>query len=155
MEAAAAIAGLMAVGAKIYGALHQFTATCIDAPLIAKTTRHEVQEFGYALNKLQPYVDGSTPIKLLGASMTDVDQLSLTLAACVDTFSLLEKAMNSLMPGLAGPTRFGTLDRLKWSLAEGNVTQLVQRLQQHKSSLTLLLTIWIRWALWLLISNFG
>lgn len=142
MEAAAAVVGLIAVAAKVYQTLHCFTCCCIDAPLVARTAHDEVSDVRYALSKLQPYVEGSTPINLLGASATDVDQLSLTLAACIFTFSRLEKAIDGLIPRHG--SGFGALDRMRWSLAEANVNQLVQRLQQHKSSLTLLLTIWIR-----------
>lgn len=142
MEAAASMIGLIAVGAKVYSVLHQFISNCADAPLVALSTCDEVRDFGYAISKLQPYVEGKTPIKLLGASMTDVDQLSLTLASCVITFSRLEKVMDRLLP--RNQAAFSTFDRLKWSLAEDNVTQLVTRLQQHKASLTLLLTIWLR-----------
>lgn len=143
MEVAASVVGLLAVVAKVSSVLHQFISGCIDAPLIAQTTCDEVSDFGYALSKLQPYIDGSSPIKLLGASMTDVNQLSVTLAACVVTFSRMEKTMDRLMPPTGGG--MDPLSRLRWSWAEKGISQLVQRLQQHKLSLTLLLTIWIRY----------
>lgn len=142
MEALASVVGLIAAGAKVYGALHQLVTSCIDAPVHAHATCNEVRDFGYALTKLQPYVDGSSPIKRLGASATDVHHLSMTLTACVCTFSLLERRVDRLLP--VARSTMTTLDRLKWTLAESDITQLVQRLQQHKSSLTLLLTIWIR-----------
>lgn len=142
MEAVASVVGLLAAGVKVYGSLHQFISSCIDAPLAAHTLCDEVRDFRYALTKLQPYVDGSLSISLLGASTTDVDHLSLTLAACVVTFSRLEKRMDRII----AHGRMSRMDRLRWSQAEPEITQLVYRLQQHKSTMTLLLTIWIRYA---------
>lgn len=140
MEAAASIVGLLAVAAQIYTGLHNFTSTCIDAPMVAQVTCDEVNEFRYVLEKLQPYVDGSTAITLLGASMTDVNHLSVALATCVNTFSRLEKMIDKLIPARG----MDIWARMKWARAEPEIGQLVQRLQQHKSSLQLLLTIWIR-----------
>lgn len=86
MEAAISVIGLLAAGAEIYTTLPGFISTYSDASLLAHTTCNEVRGFKYALSKLQPYIDGSIPIKLIDASMIDVHHLSLTLAAPVFTF---------------------------------------------------------------------
>lgn len=141
METAASIVGLLAVGVKIGLALDQFVSSCVDAPVIARTVCDEVRDFRFALSKLQPYVDGTVAINLLGASATDVDHLSLTLASCLATFSRLEKIVDRLKLR----ERMDAVDRLRWIWSEAAIAQLVQRLQHHKSTLTLLLTIWIRY----------
>lgn len=140
MEVAASIVGLLAVGAKVCRTLQQFISSATNAPLLAHTLQDEARDFGFALAKLQPYVDGASSMTLLGASSTDVNQLSLTLAAAVVTISRLEEKMDRVIPH--GPMT--TVYRLKWIFAESDLNQLVHRLQQHKSTMSLLLTIWIR-----------
>ncbi|KAL0639010.1 hypothetical protein Q9L58_001891 [Maublancomyces gigas] len=149
MEVAASIVGHLAAGVRVCNVLHSAISSTIDAPLLARTLCDEVRDFGYALTKLMPYVDGSSPITLLGASTTHSDHLSLTLAGCVVTFSLLEKKIDRVITQQHSMTtmdrlRWTTMDRLRWTFAESDLTQLVNRLQQHKSTMTLLLTIWIR-----------
>lgn len=140
MEAAASIVGLLAIAAKVGLALENFVSNCIDAPLIAQTICDEVRDFRFALSKLQPYVDRTTPITPLGALSTDVNHLSLTLVSCVSTLARLEKTVDRLKTS----GRMDTVDRLRWSWAEAAIAELAQRLQHHKSTLNLLLTIWIR-----------
>lgn len=141
MEAAASIVGLLAAGVKIYGALHQLISSSVGAPLLARTLCDEVRDFRFALERLQPHVNGSSPITQPGSSRTDVEHLSWTLAGCVVTFSLLEKKLDRV---IAQHGRMTTLARLRWVFAESDILQLVNRLQQHKATLTLLLTIFIR-----------
>lgn len=143
MEVAASLVGLLAVGAKIGMTLHEFVSNCADAPTIAQTISDEIRDFRFALSKLQPYVRKNNPsqMTLLGASMTDVNHLSLTISSCIVTFGRLEKIVDKLKPG----NQMDTLTRLKWSWSETAISQLVQRLQQHKITLTLLLTIWLRY----------
>lgn len=152
MDAAASVVGLLAAGGKLYTTLERLISTFTDAPLVAHTTCNEVRDFRYALSKLQPYIEGSAPIKLLGASMIDVHHLSLTLGASVFTFSRLEKKLGRLIAWdqLEKPDErlvarsMDTLSRLRWLRGEGDISLLVQNIQQHKSSLNLLLTVLMR-----------
>lgn len=142
METGSAIVGLLAVGAKLGLILHNFLSKCSDAPLIVESVSCEIRDVRFALSKLQPYIrnDSPTPITLLGSAMTDVHHLSLTLSSCIITFSQLEKIIDKLK--LSG--KMDTVTRLKWTWYEGSVTQLMDRLQKHKLTLNLLVTIWIR-----------
>ncbi|KAL0633688.1 hypothetical protein Q9L58_007411 [Maublancomyces gigas] len=149
MEAAISVIGLLAAGAQISTTLQGLISTYSDAPLLAHTTCNEVRDFKYALSKLQPYIDGSIPIKLLGASMIDTHHLSLTLAASVFTFSRLEKKLDRLILRVEKPEDravvrgMDTLSRLRWLRDDADISRLVQNIQQHKSSLNLLLTVLI------------
>lgn len=161
MEVAVSVVGLITAGSQIYTSLNRLISTFSDAPLLAHTVCNEVRDFRYALSKLQPYVDGSVPIKLLAASMIDVHHLSLTLAAAVFTFSKLEKKLDGLVvraqvekPEDRGVARgMDAWSRLKWLRDEGDVSQLVQHIQQHKSSLNILLTVLIRYEFTVCSSN--
>lgn len=140
MEAVASVVGLLAAGVRVYSALNRLISSAIDAPLLAHTLHDEVRDFRFMLGKLQPYVDGSS-ITLLGISETDVDHLAMTLVACEATFARLEKKMLRLR---VNDGRMTAINRMMWSLSEPDLALLVGRLQQHKTTMTLLLTIWIR-----------
>lgn len=143
MEAVASVVGLLAAGIRVYSALNRLISSAIDAPLLAHTLHDEVRDFRFMLGKLQPYVDGSSSITLLGGSETDVDHLAMTLVACETTFARLEKKMLRLR---VYDGRMTAMNRMMWSLGEPDLALLVGRLQQHKTTMTLLLTIWIRCA---------
>lgn len=141
MEAVASVVGLLAAVAQIYSTLNRLVSSAVDAPLLAHTLHDEVRDFKFTLGRLQPYVDGSSSITLLGASPTDLDHLAMTLAACEATFARLEKKMLRLR---AQDGRMTAMNRMLWLFAEPDLVLLVGRLQQHKTTMTLLLTIWIR-----------
>lgn len=149
MEVAASIVGLLAAGAKIAMTLDHLISTLVDAPLVAHTTCNEVRDFHYALTKLKPYVDGTSPLPLLGSKVLDVQHLSLILAASVFTFLLLEKKLDPLLGGKdkleerAAPRGMNAITRLRWLRVEAGINQLVQHVQQHKLSLNTLLTVLI------------
>lgn len=124
MEVAASVVGLLAVGAKLYGVLDKFISDFTDAPLIAQTTCDEIRDFRLAVSKLESYVHDPEALYPLGASIADRNHLTLTLSACVSTFSRLEKTVDRLLTR----GKMDTIDRLRWSLAEATVAQLILRL---------------------------
>lgn len=139
MEIAASVVGLAVAAAQTFAVLHNFASNCADAPSIAKQTRGEIQEFQYVLGKLQTYTSPSDPNNPLRPpiAVADAHQLSLTLEACNETFVELDKTITRLAPILP----IDSVQRMKWSFAQGNITHLVQRIQNHKASLILILSI--------------
>lgn len=139
MEVGASIVSLLSVGATIATAINDFVTSCNNAPLFAQSVLHETLEFSYALSKLQRLVLEPQAISLdqSRTSMLDVNHLSLTLVGCVCTFSQLEKEIQRMR--LSG--KFGILDRVKWTFIERDVGSIIQRIQNHKMSLMLILTI--------------
>ncbi|KAL0639064.1 hypothetical protein Q9L58_001946 [Maublancomyces gigas] len=67
--------------------------------------------------------------------MIEVQQIQIILTGCMLTFSELRAAIDSL--GQRSTLR----GRMRWVLAESTITELVQRLRDHKSSLTLIWTV--------------
>lgn len=135
MEVAASVVGLLTAGAQITLILQSFIESAINAPALARRIHHEVHEFEIILSKLQPIVLG--PLDRSRASLIDIHHLSFTLAGCVCTFSELEKQVSELK--CTGKMDF--TDRIRWSRAESTFKPLIERLQSHKASLTLILTI--------------
>ena len=66
--------------------------------------------------------------------MLKVEQVVTILSGCVLTFSELEKLLDELKIG-----SFEVLDCLKWANKERAILALIQRLQNHKASLSLIL----------------
>jgi hypothetical protein len=153
METAAAIIGLVAIGAEVFKTLGTFISGCKDAPSIAQITYNEVCEFNFALQRVQDILlkkQEGVEISELGKSVTDVSHLTFTLSSCVSTFSEVERMLDRLMPRqekiLGSPSplpQLGYRKRIRWTMAGGNLSELIRRIQQHKISLTLLLTIWL------------
>lgn len=122
-------------GVQISSTIQQLVSGSASAPSVAQAVQSEIHDFVVVLSQLQPLILGTAFANISRASMIDVDQVLVTLTGCVCTFSELEKEVNGL--GLAT----GIRNRLKWALAESTISQLVQRLQNHKASLNLMLTI--------------
>ncbi|KAH0604059.1 uncharacterized protein H6S33_007090 [Morchella sextelata] len=138
MDVASAIVGLLGVGAQVYSTLNTFVSTCQDAPFIAHTTRDEVRDFHYALDRLRHYVWQREQITPLGRATTDTTQLRLTVASSMATFNQVEKILNRLLV----QSKMDYIQRIRWALSDGDLAKLLTRIQQHKVTLILLLTIW-------------
>lgn len=137
MEVAASIAGLLTAGAQISKALQHIIQGSVNAPSLAQTIDNEIHDFRFVLSKLQPMVLGSTPLAGSRASIADIGHLTLTLARCVCTLSELETHVDRLI-------KSGKMDirhRIRWAWMEPTLMALIQRLQHHKLSLTLILLV--------------
>jgi hypothetical protein len=143
MDVASAIVGLLGVGAQVYSTLNTFVSTCQDAPFIAHTTRDEVRDFHYALDRLRHYVWQREQITPLGRATTDTTQLRLTVASSMATFNQVEKILNRLLV----QSKMDYIQRIRWALSDGDLAKLLTRIQQHKVTLILLLTIWSRFVI--------
>ena len=60
-----------------------------------------------------------------------------TLTACVTTYSDLERIVGKCVEG-------GKVKRMRWLINEGEIAELIQRVQAHKLSLTLMLAV-LQW----------
>ncbi|KAI5842131.1 ankyrin repeat-containing domain protein [Morchella snyderi] len=139
MEVAASVVGLLAAATNVYTTLSAFLTVCHDAPTIAQTTSDEVRDFRYALLKLRDYVWQSKNITPLGRATTDTGQLILTLASAMTTLAQVEKTLDPL---LAQP-KMDYIRRIRWGFADSDLSKLLTRIQSHKLTLNLLLTIWL------------
>ncbi|KAF8246682.1 hypothetical protein K440DRAFT_327831 [Wilcoxina mikolae CBS 423.85] len=137
LSLASGISGLIKAADKIASLLSGFTANMIDAPNLARSVVSETQSLSLTLLQLQPLLSphhSSCNEEETRKSMVFVDQLVLTVAACIRSLAELEKELD----GVVG---VGMLDRLKWTVREAGIRRILEALQMHKSSLTLVLTI--------------
>ncbi|KAI5839648.1 hypothetical protein DFP73DRAFT_560921 [Morchella snyderi] len=136
-----AITGLIMAGSQIVIALKPYFSHP-DVATLAQTAHSEIHDFSYALIKLKPMIDGSEPLNSARATQIDIGQLSMTIAGCMVTFSVLEKEVDSMNDMLAGgKKKIAVLARRKWSRMETTINTVIQRLQNHKGSLTLIFVI--------------
>ena len=133
---AAGIVGIITAVAQVSVLLTRFTKSTIAAPKQAQVLLTEVSDMGEILSQLQSFLLGLDSPNRSRASLLKVDKVVVIVSGCVLTFSELEKVLDEMKwEGL------DVLDRLKWARKESVVVELVQRLQNHKASLSLVLNI--------------
>lgn len=131
LSVAASVTGLLLAGAKIAALLR----TLVDAPSVIEMVGVEINHFVVVLAQLQQLMMGSSSADPSRTSMIEVQQVQLILTACVVTFSELQSVIDNL------GQRSSLRARVRWVFAESSIRELVQRVRDHKNSLTLLLTV--------------
>lgn len=89
---------------------------------------------------LQSFLSGDRQSMGAREALITVNDLVVTLTGCVCTFSELQTEIKDLKSG----SGMSVLDRAKWATKQSVIFSLFDRLQQHKSSLTLMLTV-LQW----------
>ena len=140
LSVAASVAGLLGAAGKITTVLYGLVTKIKDAPSLTRTVVTEVSDITAALGQLQAYVLGTASANPACSNLILLEQVLATLSGCVATYSELEAAVDSLNIN----ADMGIFDRAMWTLKEPGLVAVVQRLQNHKSSLTLMLTI-LQW----------
>ncbi|KAA8913147.1 hypothetical protein FN846DRAFT_183551 [Sphaerosporella brunnea] len=137
LSVAASVAGLLQVTTKIIG----FLSTMSDAPSLARHVQEQTAALTAIFHQLDDFITGAERPERKGRkAMIYVNQIVATLTGCVCAFSELEECLASVT---ISQRRGLTLwDRAKWAAKEGDIQRLLQNLEQHKSSLSLMLTIY-------------
>jgi len=136
LSIAAGIVGVLTAAAQISSLLIRWTKSAKEAPQQARVIATEVTELSGILAHLQSFLLGNGCSDESRTSLVKVDQLVTILSGCVLTFSELEKLLDEMKV-----EDFSILDRVKWAKKESAVMSVVQRLQNHKASLSLMLNI--------------
>ena len=136
LSIAAGVIGILSVAAEISSVLIKFTSTVKDAPKQAQVVATEVSDVSRILSHLQSFLLGTESYDRSRSSLLRVDQLVTLVGSCVLTFSELEKILHELkIEGM------GLLNRIGWARKETIIMGLIQRLQNHKASLSLILNV--------------
>lgn len=133
---AAGVIGVVTAAAKISSILIKFTKSTIAAPQQAQVVLTEVSDIGGILSHLQSYLLGLEFPNRSRTSLLKVEKVVTVVSGCVLTFSELDKLLDELKK-----ENLDMLDCLKWARKESAIAGLVQRLQNHKASLSLMLNI--------------
>ena len=136
LSIAAGVSGVLIAAAQISSLLIKFTRSTIAAPRHAQVVLTEASDISGILSQLQSYILGTDLPNRSTSSMLKVEELVTVLSGCVLTVSELEKLLDELKT-----EDFDVLDRVKWVRKESTIMGLIQRLQNHKASLSLVLDI--------------
>ncbi|KAL8643528.1 MAG: hypothetical protein Q9226_008306 [Calogaya cf. arnoldii] len=132
----ASILGLLGAAAKISEVLTHFIRGVKDAPNLALRTLSEVEDLKICFRQLQNFIDAEEARRRSHAALVTLDQFVVVLTHAVMTFSELEVAVEGLKPRTASIIN----GRFRWITKENTISQLLLRLQQSKTSMSLLLT---------------
>ena len=140
LSVTASVVGLLAAAGKIAFVLSTIRSSLSHAPQSVDQLLSLVRELKICFSSVHNFLIGLSLAPKRRINMIQVEDLVITLTESVLTFSELE-ALVSPYGGVSGMT---ILERLKFSWDEDGISSIMQRLDRHKSSLSLMLNI-IQW----------
>jgi hypothetical protein len=138
----ASIAGLLGISGKIYSILSEFVSNVKDAPRSVQTAMFAVEEMRLALISVEKLILDVPSVPRKRKALVEVDHLVITLTESVITFSDLEALVSPFVTDSVIDT--SAWKRLKWAWKEEKVSLSIQRLESHKSSIIMMLSI-LQW----------
>jgi hypothetical protein len=139
LSVAASVVGLLTAAGKMAQLLKGLT-DLVDAPGSATAVMTEMNTMTGALQHLSDYLNGALSVPAGREQLVLLEHEAATLVGCVATYSELEAIIDSVHGG----AEMGVVDCIKWTLKETEIRDIIQRIQNHKSSLTLMLSI-LQW----------
>jgi hypothetical protein len=136
LSVVASITGILTAAAKVSSLLMQIQ----DAPTSISGIVTEVDHIKIVFTAFQKFVDRTVRISGARAALIQLDDIVVILTQTVLVFSELQ----TLVAPLSSGGRLSGWQRLNWSRHEAAALRLVNQLQRHKTSLSLLLQI-IQW----------
>ena len=136
LSIAAGCVGVLTAAAQISSLLIKFTNNTKNAPDQARVVLTEVSDVSGILSQLQSLLLRAKSVASSRTSLLQVDQVVSIISGCILTFSELQELLNNLKG-----EGMNIIDRIQWGRKESVIAFLVQRLQTHKASLSLMITI--------------
>lgn len=136
MSIATGVVGILNAATQLSSALINFTRSAQGAPGLAREITTEINDVQAILTQMQPFILRKEILDASRASMLRVDNIVSIFGSCVLTFSELEKLLDTLKAH-----DMEIIDRIKWARKESILLSYVQRLQNHKASLSLILNV--------------
>ncbi|KAF3291140.1 hypothetical protein TWF970_000377 [Orbilia oligospora] len=134
---AASIVGLLAAGAKLVPWLVNIADKVADAPDSVKAVSSELKETTIILEQIHIYVLDQQTVTENRRALILLEHISVTLTGFVLTYSDLERHVDFVRPD----RQMSVFDRGKWLIKEKEILEVICRLQNHKSSLSMMLNI--------------
>jgi hypothetical protein len=107
-----------------------------DAPSSARALCAEMIDISAALGQLQQFMNGVETASLEARRFILLEHVVVTLTASVTTYADLETIIDSV-----GIENMGVFNKIMWLRKEKDIDDIVQRLQNQKASLTLMVGI--------------
>ena len=140
MDAAASVAGLVSLAGQLYTIMNTFVENAKDAPSLAHTVHSELTSCHSILTALQTLYFG-TKLSPNRAPLISLGDLYATLTEAVLLYSELE----TVLKPLAQDPSNSFARRARWARQATKIQKLVERLQRHKLTINLQLTI-LQWS---------
>jgi hypothetical protein len=137
LSVVASILGILGAATQVSASVSTLIEKSRRAPKNIRKVKDEVDTIRCVLHQLQALLLGSSRTNRARASLILVDQVVVTLSACVSTFSELDVIVGTLV----SDEKLGLMDRLRWATKANAIDECLRDLQTQKSSLTLMLTI--------------
>lgn len=132
-----AIVGLLTAAQQISSAVGDLVSKSKSAPKDMQRVKSTCDTIRAVLLQLQMLLLGRARVDRDRTSLILVDQVVITLSACVTTFSELDVFVGTLH----SDSELGLMDRIRWATKTKTIQEHLQKLEMHKSSLTLMMTI--------------
>ena len=136
LSVAAGVTGILTAAAQISSLLMRYGKATKHAPVLTQQIAAEIDSIATTLSHLQSFLLGDELIDISRASLLRIEHVVTIISDCVKTFSELEQIVD-----WTRTNDFSVLNRTKWVVRENDITKLMQRLQQHKASLSLMLNV--------------
>lgn len=137
LSVAMSIVGLLKAADQISSTLTPIIKKTLNAPKEIKEMKTSVNTIRTVLCQLQLMLLGQSQVNRHRTSWIMVDQIVVTLSACVTTFSDLDVFVETL----GSDAKMGLLDRVRWVTKTSTIREHLDKLEVHKSTLTLIMTI--------------
>ncbi|KAK4955705.1 GTPase activating protein (GAP) for Rho1p [Elasticomyces elasticus] len=134
---AASVAGLISSASTMIPILYNVGTSIRDAPQLTREVAGELDNITVVLQQLFAYISGKARASIERLNLITVEHITATLTDCVVTYSDLDEVLKSLRVD----TGMRAWDRGMWYIKKGRVGEIVQKLQNHKASLGLMLNI--------------
>jgi hypothetical protein len=132
-----AIVGLLTASKHISSVIGNLVSKSKNAPKEIQNVKSTVDTIRSVLIQLQMLLLGRAKVDRQRTSLILVEQIVITLSACVATFSELDVFVGTL----DSDAMLGLMDRIRWATKTSTIKEHLQKLEMHKSSLTLMMTI--------------
>lgn len=137
LSVSASIAGLLTAAQQVSSVVGMILASKKTGSQEIKDIKITVDTLRSVLLQLQLLLLGRASVNPQRASLILLDQVVVTLTACVMTFSDLDGCVK----GLFNDVRLGFLDGMRWASKTAELTKYLRSLESHKSSLILMISI--------------
>jgi len=138
IDVATSLVGLLGSAGKVMALLVTVKKSISEAPQLMDQMIAQVRELEISLSAVQSFLRGISSAPRGRISMIRVEQLVAILTEAVLTFSELEALVTSIAKDKG---RLPIMSRLNTLWKEDVVTNILLRLERHKSSLSLMLNI--------------
>jgi hypothetical protein len=137
LSVAMSIVGLLSAAQKVSGTLSLLVSKAKNAPKEITEMKLCVDTIRSVLSQLQLMLLGRAKVNSRRTSLILVDQIVVTLSGCVSIFSDLD----IFVEVLGSDHGLGLMDRFRWASRASTIQEHLQKLEMHKTTLTLMVTI--------------